>query len=79
VEKVAWLWRIVQIHGFHELLQDIQGGESTDAPSVKAEQAEVLVHRVPIEALAKEGSDHMRSEREACIDYCFTLKCAPLR
>jgi hypothetical protein len=76
VEKVAWLWRIVRIHGFHELLQDIQGGESTDALR-QGRASGGFGPSSPDWSTGKRGSDHLRSEREACIDCCFTLKCAP--
>jgi hypothetical protein len=42
IEVVARLRWVVWIDGFHELLEDHQGGQATDAAAVEREQAEFV-------------------------------------
>jgi hypothetical protein len=38
VEKVAWLWGLLLIHGFHQLLDDEERRKSSDAAAIEAEE-----------------------------------------
>lgn len=42
VKVIAWLWGTVGIDRFHDMFQDVEGREATDASAVEAEEVEFL-------------------------------------
>jgi hypothetical protein len=46
IEVVAGLWRRLRIDGFHELLQDHQGGQAAYAAAIEREQAYVAARHL---------------------------------